>query len=104
MFVDYTQAVATNDQSRQTKAFSDLDGYRQNFDVFLAQANPNLPRGAVAELLKPHFLTFTSVVDAQAAKDSVRVYTTLKAAAGHMHMVGDPLSEAIVRQFPEKFR
>jgi hypothetical protein len=27
----------------------------------------------------------------------------LRAAAGHMPMIADPLAEAIVKQFPDKF-
>jgi hypothetical protein len=104
MFVDYTQGAATNDQARKAKAVADLEGYRATFDNFLSSANPNLPRGAVAELLGPHIMTLAAVVDAQAAGDPNQAYMALRMAADHMHMIGDPLAEAIVRQFPEKFQ
>lgn len=103
MFVDYTQAVAANDTAKKTKALADLDAYRTDFDVFLSGANPNLPRGAVAELLKPHVTGLAMAIDAQAANDPTRAYMLLREAAAHMPMIGDPLTEAIVKQFPQRF-
>ena len=38
-----------------------------------------------------------------AAGDQGKVYTAVRAAAGHMQMIADPLVEAIVKQFPDKF-
>ena len=48
-------------------------------------------------------VTLKDVIDAQAAKDPAKAYTALRAAAGHMAMIADPLAEAIVKQFPDKF-
>ena len=43
------------------------------------------------------------VIDALASKDQVKAYTAMRTAAGHMQMIADPLAEAIVKQFPDKF-
>ena len=101
--VDYTVGVATKDQAKQQKAVEDLVGYSQDFGAFLASANPNLPKDVVAGLVKDHILTLKPVIDAQAAGDQASVYTMLRAATGHMRMIADPLAEAIVKQFPQKF-
>jgi hypothetical protein len=101
--VDYTVGVATKDQAKQRKAVDDLVGYSQDFGAFLASANPNLPKDAVAELVKNHILTLKPVIDAQAAGDQPKVYTVLRSATSHMRMIADPLAEAIVKQFPQKF-
>lgn len=103
MFVDYTQGVAMNDQAKKQKARAELDGYRRDFDAFITGANPNLPKGAVAELLTPHVALTTQAIDAQGAKDFTQAYSRLREAAGHMHMIADPLTAAIVKQFPDKF-
>ena len=66
-------------------------------------ANPNRPTSVVADLVKHHVVTLKDVIDAQASKDPARAYTSLRAAAGHMQMIADPLAEAIVKQFPDKF-
>ena len=54
----------------------------------------------MADLVKHHVITLKSVVDAQAAKDQAGAYTAMRAAAGHMQMIADPLAVAIVKQFP----
>ena len=69
---------------------SDLVGYTQDFGAFLASANPNLPKSAVAELVKHHVLTLKDVIDAQATKDPLKAYTALRAAAGHMESARRP--------------
>ncbi|HEV8585867.1 MAG TPA: copper amine oxidase N-terminal domain-containing protein [Methylomirabilota bacterium] len=104
MVVDYTVGVATSDKPKADKALSDLIGYTQDFGAFLASANPNLPKAAVADLVKHHVVTLKDVIDAQAAKDPVRAYTAMRTAAGHMPMIGDPLAEAIVKQFPDRYK
>jgi hypothetical protein len=102
-FVDYTVGVATKDKAKQDKAVADLVGYTQDFDAFLSSANPNLPKAVVADLVKTHVLTLKDVVDAQAVGDQRGAYTAIRAAAGHMRMVADPLADAIVKQFPDRF-
>src|SRR5712691_29703 len=101
--VDYTVGVATNDRARADKAVNDLVGYSQDFGAFLQSANPNLPKSVVADLVKHHVVTLKTVIDAQAAKDPEKAYVALRTAAGHMPMIADPLAEAIVKQFPDKF-
>jgi len=103
MVVDYTVGVATNDKAKQDKAVADLIGYTQDFGAFLQSANPNLPKSVVADLVKHHVVTLKVVIDAQAAKDPTKTYMAVRTAAGHMQMIADPLAEAIVKQFPDKF-
>ena len=102
-FVDYATGVATKDKAKQDKAVTDLVGYTQDFGAFLASANPNLPKAAVADLVKTHVLTLKDVVDAQGMGDQKKAYAALRAAASHMMMIADPLANAIAKQFPEKF-
>src|SRR6266478_3735759 len=102
MVVEYTVGVATNDRARQDSAVNDLVGYTQDFGAFLSGANPNLPKSAVADLVKHHVLTLKAVIDAQAAKDQGRAFTALRTGAGHMQMIADPLAGATVKQFPDK--
>ncbi len=103
MVVDYTVGVAANDKAKQDKAVADLIGYTQDFGAFLQSANPNLPKSVVADLVKHHVVTLKEVIDAQASKDQAKTYTAIRTAAGHMQMIADPLAEAIVKQFPDKF-
>jgi hypothetical protein len=101
-FVAYTQAAAKNDAAGKGKADADLDGYRKDFDAFISGANPNLPKGAVADILVGHVKGLESVIDAQAAKDATWPDKAMT-AAGHSQKIADPLSGAIAKQFPDKF-
>lgn len=101
--VDYTTGAATKDKAKQDKAVSDLVGYSQDFGAFLSSANPNLTKGAVADLLKGHILILKDVVDAQAAGDWPKAYAATRSAYHHMQMIGDPLAAAIAKQFPNRF-
>ena len=103
MVVDYTVGKATGDRAKQDRAVSELVAYTQDFGAFLAGANPNLPRAVVADLVKHHVVALKGVIDAQAAKDPARAFTAQRTGAAHMQMIADPLAEAIVTQFPERF-
>ena len=101
-FVDYTQAKAAGDTAKAAKAKADLDGYRADFGAFIASANPNLPKDAVAMELKPHVDSLFAAIDAQAAGDPT-AYDKLAAAAGMMPNTAQVLSGGIAKQFPDKF-
>ncbi len=103
MFVDYTQGAAANDSAKKQKAMTDLDGYRRDFDAFLSGANPNLPKGAVAQLLTPHVQLLEKAIDGQAAKDTNAAFDNLHQAAHQSQQIADPLGAAIAKQMPDKF-
>ncbi|MEP6695167.1 MAG: hypothetical protein ABJB39_11045 [Chloroflexota bacterium] len=103
MFVAYTQGAAAKDQAMKSKAMSDLDGYRKDFDAFLAGANPNLPKGAVADLLVDHVKHLTVTIDAVASGDLQTGFDMLKMAADQSQKIADPLAMAIAKQYPDKF-
>jgi hypothetical protein len=100
--VDYTQGLAAKDQAKQQKAVADLTAYSQDFGAFLNSAS-GLPKETVAGLVMEHIVTLKTVIDAQAAGDQAKVYDGLRSAMGHMQMVADPLAEATVKKFPDKF-
>lgn len=102
-FVDYTKATATGDAAAKAAAVADLDGYGADFGAFLESANPNLPKEAVAEELKPHVATLLAAIDAQAIKDPSQ-YEKLRMAAEHMPMTAKVLAAGIATQFPKKFK
>jgi outer membrane lipoprotein SlyB len=101
--VDYTTGLATKDVAKQRQAVTALLGYTQEFAAFLSGANPNLPKDAVAELVKTHILTLKDVIDAQATMDPQKAWAALRMAGMHMSMIANPLADAIVKQFPSRF-
>jgi len=102
--VDYTVGVAAKDKAKQDKAVNDLVAYTEDFGAFLASANPNLPKPVVAGLVKHHVITLKDVIDAQAAMDPGKAWLAARTAAAHMQQIADPLAEAIVKQFPDRYR
>jgi hypothetical protein len=103
--VDYVTGLATDDQAMQDRAVSDLQGYWESFGQFLSDTVPTLPDGpAVSALVMEHVLTLKAVIDAQASGDAEAALAALREAAGHMHMIGDPLAAAIVADNPQAFR
>ena len=101
-FVDYTVGKLTNDAAKSAKAKTDLDGYRADFGAFLASANPNLTKDAVAQALIPHVTATFAAIDGVTAGDGTG-FEKLRIAAGHMPMLATTLAGAIAKQFPDKF-
>jgi hypothetical protein len=101
--VDYTVGAASKDKAKQDKAVAELVAYTDDFGAFLAGANPNLPKDAVADLVKHHVLTLKDVIDAQADGNQPQAWKNARTAAGHMAKVADPLAAAIAKQFPQRF-
>ena len=102
-FVDYAMGAAAKDDAKKMKARADLDGYRNDIDAFLTGANPNLPKGVVAQLFAAHVVHLTTVIDDMVAGDTAGAYDMLHMAAHQTEEIMDPLSGAIVKQFPDKF-
>ena len=101
--VDYTTGVATKDKAKADRAVNALLGYAGDFGAFISSANPNLPKDVVAGLVKTHIVTLKDVIDAQAAGDPRQAYAKARDAASHMTMIGNPLADAIAKQFPQRF-
>jgi hypothetical protein len=101
-FVDYTTGLAKGDKAVQDKAVADLTGtYVPQFTDFVVGAT-GLDRLTVQTLVTDHVTQTKGVVDAQAAKNWTLAANNDRAAAQHMQMIGDPLSSAIAKKFPEK--
>jgi hypothetical protein len=101
--VDYTSGLAAKDQAKADQAVQALLAYTGEIGDFFSNANPNLPKDTVADLVEMHILTLKDVVDTQAAGDQMLVYSKLREAYNHMGMIANPIAAAISQQFPDKF-
>ena len=104
MVVEYTTGLAARDKAKQDKAVNDLVQYSADFGAFLSAASPALAKETVTELVKTHVLTLKDVIDAQNKRDLAGTYTKLRTAADHMRALAVPLADAVVVQFPDKFK
>jgi hypothetical protein len=89
-FVDYAMAAAAQDDVKKQQARADLDGYRNDIDAFLTGANPNLPKGAVAQLFAAHVTHLTNVIDDMVTGDTAGAYDMLRMAAHQTSEIMDP--------------
>lgn len=105
LVVDYTQGTIAKDKNKQDKATTDLNSYANDFGAFVeTTTNKTLSAGAVSPLVKTHVTSLKDLVDAQAAKDYTKAFNTLHTAFVHMSTIADPLADAIVKQFPDKYK
>jgi hypothetical protein len=100
--VAYTQGIAANDKAKADKAVADLLGYAKVFGTTLNSVNSNLPAAAVEEGVKMHITTLKTVIDAQKAGNQPLVYSSLRAAYGHMGEFAGTLAGATQAKFPDK--
>lgn len=103
-FVDYTVAAKGGDQAGMDKAVSNLNGYVEAISTFLSEANPNLPKEAVAELVTEHVGLLKEAVDKHGAADYAGSYDAQSRARTQITTkIADTLAGAIVKQSPDKF-
>lgn len=103
-FVDYTVAAKSGDQAGMDKAVQNLGGYVDAISTFLSDANPNLPKDAVAQLVNEHVGLLKEAVDKHGARDFAGSYDAQSRARAQItNKIADTLAGAIVKQKPEAF-
>lgn len=103
-FVDYTVAAKSGDMAGMDKAVQNLNGYVDAISDFFSQANPNLPREAVSQLVTEHVTLLKEAVDKHGAGDYAGSYDAQSRARTQITTdIADTISGAIVKQYPDKF-
>lgn len=103
-FVDYTVAAKAGDAAGMNTAVENLNGYVEAISDFLSNANPNLPKEAVASLISEHVMLLKDTVDKHGAGDFAGSYASQAEARNQIQTkIADTLAGAIVKQNPEKF-
>lgn len=103
-FVDYTVAAKGGDQAGMDEAVQNLNGYVEAISTFLSEANPNLPKDAVAQLVSEHVGLLKEAVDEHGAGNYAASYDAQARARDQITTdIADTLAGAIVQQKPEAF-
>lgn len=103
-FVDYTVAAKAGDKAGMDKAVQNLNGYVEAISTFFSNANPNLPKEAVAQLVTEHVGLLKEAVDRHGAGDFAGSYDAQHRAHDQItNKIADTLAGAIVKQSPDKF-
>lgn len=103
-FVDYTIAAKKGDQAGMDQAVKNLGGYVDGISTFFANANPNLPKAAVAQLVGEHVGLLKAAVDTYGGGDIAASYAKQREARAQIGTIADTISGAIVKQYPDKFQ
>ncbi len=99
----YLAATASGDASGQSKATEALTKNAEEIAAFLSKANPNLPKDDVQGLLLAHGgHHIQQIQELKGAKyeAEARTWEEMKA---HMYVIADALTQALAKQFANKF-
>jgi hypothetical protein len=101
---DYNTATLAKSKAGQDKAVENLTSNAREIAKFLSGANPNLPEEAVYGLLVGHGGHHVSQINQIASRDFEDEAATWHAMRRHMLVISDAIADALVKQFPERFR
>ena len=102
-FVDYTVAAKGGDTAGMEKAVQNLNGYVDGISTFFSEANSNLPKDAVAQLVGEHVGLLKAAVDTYGAGDIEGSYAKEREARMQISNIAGAIAGAIVKQNPDKF-
>jgi hypothetical protein len=101
---EYLDAAVKNDAAAGSKATDHLTANAQEIAVFLSGANPNLPKDTLEELLLAHGGHHLQQIQEVQAGQYEKEAATWTAMKGHIYVIADALTDALAKQFPEKFQ
>ena len=100
---EYLEAAVKRDSAAESKATDHLTANAQDIAAFLSGANPNLPKDTLKELLLAHGGHHLQQIQEVQAGQYEKEAATWGAMKGHIYVIADALTDALVQQFPEKF-
>jgi hypothetical protein len=100
---DYNTAMVNHSKTGQNKAVQDITGNAHEIAKFLSGANPYLPENAVFGLLSAHGAHHVAQINEIAANDFSGEARTWQAMRKHMLVIADSITDALAKQFPDRF-
>ena len=98
------QSAFSGNESGKREAVGLLTKNAMEIGAFLSCANPNLPKEAVFSLLRDHAVQAMKQADLLAqgrVSEESSIYIAMR---NHLILIADALADAIIKQFPEKFK
>lgn len=99
----YSSATFDGSESMKQKATQDLTDNAREIAKFLSGANPYLPEDAVFGLLAAHGAHHVKQIDEVEASKYADEAKTWAQMRKHMFVISDAITDALAKQFPEKF-
>jgi hypothetical protein len=100
---EYLDAAVKKDAAAASKATDHLTANAQDIAAFLSGANPNLPKETLEELLLAHGGHHMQQIQEVQAGQYEKEAATWSAMKGHIYVIADALTDALAKQFPDKF-
>lgn len=101
---DYDVAMVGHLQAGRDKAVQAITANAHEIAKFLSGANPYLPEDAVFGLLSAHGAHHVAQINQIAANDFRDEARTWQAMRNHMLVIADSITDALAKQFPDRFR
>ena len=101
---DYNTATVKHSKTGQDKAVRAVTANAHEIARFLSGANPYLPEDAVFGLLSAHGAHHVAQINQVAANDFQSEARTWEAMRKHMLVIADAISDALAKQFPDRFQ
>lgn len=104
-FVNYAVAGSKGDKAAQKTALDNIqNNYTKPLAQYLAKANPNIDEATLESALKDHVQMTADMIDLHIAGKYTEEAAQLKSADQHIEGIFSSLANAIVKQYPDKFR
>jgi hypothetical protein len=100
---DYSEATVTDDTLRQNAALARLATNADDFAEFFSRISPYLKKDTVRGLIAAHGAHHVLQINQYKKKDYAHLEETWTMMRGHVYVIADTLSTALVKQFPGKF-
>ncbi len=100
---DYMKAAFAGNIAGKDAAMDKINKNSEETASFLLSANPYLPKDSFSSLLKAQAGNEISQIDAVALNDSAVEQEIREIMEKNIKILADTLSDAIIRQFPERF-
>ena len=100
---EYSEATIAGNTSQQDAALARLASNADDFGAFFSGINPYLSESTARGLIAAHGAHHVLQINQYKKKDYAHLDETWKMMREHVYVIADTLTEALVKQFPEKF-
>jgi hypothetical protein len=100
---EYSEATTAGNKSGQDAALARLASNATDFGVFFSGINPHLSESTARGLIAAHGAHHVLQINQYKKKDYAHLDETWKMMRGHVYVIADTLTEALVKHFPDKF-
>jgi hypothetical protein len=100
---EYSEATTAGNKSQQDAALARLANNAKDFGAFMSGINPHLSESTARGLLAAHGAHHVLQINQYKKKEYAHVDETWKLMREHVYVIADTLTQAIVKQFPNKF-